>query len=264
MPPEPDLDSALRRVLRPSLPDPAPHPAPEELAAYHEDRLPEEREEALRDHLVACRECAEWVLELAALADAGEADAGEEEERGSSAMDLARAWRRHRQLLRRARRLTATARAPAALRRAWAAAAALALVSLGLGLWAGIQRQRLVLLDRPQVNPPLLNLEPVGASRAPQEAWPALELGSRAPSVWLLLHPAADLHFDTYRVELVAEDGGRRWAREGLQPSEAESFRLQLPAKLLPPGRYRILLSGRSRDRGYETMEEYLLEVHHG
>lgn len=83
-----DLSSALRDyAAERRAADGGPHPDPDELAAYHDERLGEERSAPIREHLALCPDCTDWLLDYADL-DRPEPDA---------ARDLsAVAWRRQR------------------------------------------------------------------------------------------------------------------------------------------------------------------------
>ncbi len=223
------------------------HPAPEQLAAYHDDQLSSEREQAIRQHLVHCEDCAAIVLQLAA-----DADSPAEPDAEVSDFEVAAAWRRQRVRLLEHGALPAAegVRTPPALRLAWATAAALALVILPLSLRVGSLRQTVRELREPQINPPVLNLEPVGTVRDVAVPVPAIELSSGFSRGWLILNLVEDPQALSYRVEFITSDGRTAWAREGLRKSEAGNFRLELTGDFLLPGQYRVLLSGLREERG--------------
>lgn len=249
-PPDPDTD--LRQELRALRAAAGPHPAGEDLAAYHDGWLPGDEAEAVREHLTRCPECAELLLERAALDEPAAGDPP------LSRLRTAAAWRRLR-ARRASRRKRRFGTSVAAARPAWAAAACLALVAAGLGLW-GLEQDRTVReLSRPRINPPLVNLAPSTARTAPRPGGVARLTAGRA-RVWLILNPEAPLTASSYRVEVLDPAGESVLRLGGLEPSEAENFRLELPGDRLPPGRYRIVLSAPG-DGGWAAIEEYGLEV---
>lgn len=220
--PKPNLSDALRAHFRESAPEPGPHPSGEELAAYHTGGLPPETDEEIREHLAGCRECAEFVVEL--LGPAGEDEMSEHE--------LARAWRRQRQ------RLRATAQSSRGTPRWAAALAALVLAAVGVRLW--VLEQKVRELQQPQGDVRIVALETVGATRGP-----AVQLAP-GPRWDLILHGADVPDLPAYRARIAAPDGGRTWTVEEIHKDASGNFVLSLPAGLLPPGRYRIFLSGRA------------------
>ncbi|MCP4661121.1 MAG: hypothetical protein GY856_37440, partial [bacterium] len=219
----------------------------------HAEKLSSDEDETIREHLVHCDECAALVLELAALSESSAEPASE-----VSAFEVAAACRRQRPRLLEELG-SGTAKAPSA-RWAWATAASLALATMALGLWVATLRQTVEELREPQVNPPVLNLEPVGAVRDPANAVPVMELVPGASRGWLILNPAEDPGCSSYRVEFIASDGRSLWTRAGFERSEAGNFRLELPRALLPAGEYRVLLSG-LRDGRQEPIDEYRLRI---
>ncbi len=252
-----DLKEVLRAHFRQARPVSVRHPSPEQLAAYHDDQLSSEDEEAIRQHLVDCEDCAAIVLQLAADSESP-AVPGDE----VSDFEVAAAWRRQRVRLLEGGALPAgeVAKTPAALRRAWATAASLAFLTLALSLWIGSLRQTVQELREPQINPPVLNLEPVGTVRDVASPVPAIELSAGVSRGWLILNLVEDPQAPSYRVEFMASDGRSVWVREGLQKSEANNFRLELTGDLLPPGQYRVVLSAR-REMRHELIAEYSLRI---
>ncbi len=248
--PKPEFDELLRSHPRDSRHEPAEHPAPEELAAYHDGRLPPERDAAVREHLVSCEGCGAIVLELATLGEEPEEPA-----RGTADFAAAAAWRRQRRRLREHQLLPA---AGPRIHRAWLVAAALALVSLGLGSWVTSLKQTVDELRRPQVDPPLVSLSPLGAERDPAAAPDSVTLppGARA---WLILNLAGNVELAAYRADFVDSDGHMLWMLEGLRGTRAGSLRLELPGDL-SAGEVRILLSGPGGPEP-EPIAEYRLRI---
>lgn len=255
MPSSSDLTAGLRAYFNHQRRNIRHHPPPEKLTAYHAGRLPAEEEAAVREHLAGCPECAALVLELDSLYGETPPPAGDD----PVDLQAAAAWQRLRSRL-----FAPPAPAPARRRPAriapWAAAAALALVSVALAFWVTAQRQIIADLRQPRVNPPLVNLAPVGSLRQATEEPPVVRFPAGASRAWLILNPEAQLDATSYRVELLTAEGRSALTLADLQPSEAGNFRLELPRELLPAGTYRVLLAGRREGR-YQLLEEFAVGV---
>ncbi len=259
---ENDFAQSLRLSPKTGRLEPDFHPTPEELAAYHEDRLPPTRENAVREHLIRCSECAALVLDLAELKDP--------EPLPAPAAELGTAWQKQRaQLQERGLLPNPADSTPAAaprktslwgLRRVWTLAAVLSLTSLFLSVWVVTLEQSLRKVREPQVNPPVINLEPIGDVRSatvPPVPRLHLEPGQRA---WLIFNLAGRPPELTFRAEFRDAADQVRWIRTGLRPSEAGNFRCELADDTLPPGRYRVLLWD-GQGEPPERIAEYAFEV---
>lgn len=66
---KPPLDAALRHLAEQQRRSLTSHPTPQELAAYHAGELPPEAEARILDHLAICRECSDLLLDLSGFAD---------------------------------------------------------------------------------------------------------------------------------------------------------------------------------------------------
>lgn len=231
------------------------HPCAEDLLDYREGRLAAPEEEALRGHLAACPDCTALVLELSSMGPAVEAASRELAEE-----EVEAAWQR--QLSRLGSRRRALRRSPpaGAFHWSWVMAASLALVSVLLGVLVSKQGQTIARLQEAQVNPPLVNLAPIGSLREGRSAPGELRFEPQAARAWVILNPEAELDFASYEVRIVA-GGGREVLRlEDLSLSAGRNFRLEVPRGLLPSGEYRILLLGvRPNDR--RALEEFALSV---
>ncbi|HYG61088.1 MAG TPA: zf-HC2 domain-containing protein [Thermoanaerobaculia bacterium] len=234
------------------------HPTPERIVAYHECRLVPDEAEEIRAHLVACPDCTAELLDLAALLE-GEDDATSE----ISPAELDAAWQRQR-----ARRLPDRPAAPperpwhrpAPPRRAWATAAVLGLAAALLAVVALDQRRTIALLQQPQANPPLVNLEPVDSVRQGLREAPELRLPAQGERIWMILNPSAELAASTYGIEVVAPDGAVVIRLEDIPSSEAGNFRLEIPRGALEAGSYRVLLE-ESTSGERRIVEEFALRV---
>lgn len=258
MPPDSDPAEPLRAHFRRERDTLGRHPSPEQIAGYHERRLPPGEAEGVREHLAACPDCTAQLLELAALLDASGAPGSD-----ISREDLDAAWQRQRARLFPAPPvvLQARRRAPGSPHRwAWATAASMGLAAALLAFVVADQRQTIARLAQPRANPPLVNLDPVGSARRGLPENPALRLPEGAERAWVILNPSSELDSPSYDVEVVAPDGEAILRYPGLQPSEAANFRLEIPAALLKRGEHRIRLIA-SRAGREEAVEEFVLHV---
>jgi len=258
MPSRSDPTDPLRAHLRSLQAAAGQHPPPEQIVAYQERRISPQEADEVRAHLAVCPDCTAQLLELAALFDP-EDDPGSEISRA----DLDSAWQRQR-LFPEAAPVVPLSRRPAAQpsRQAWMAPALLGLAAALLAVVALVQWQTIARLRQPQVNPPLVNLAPVGSVR--QEAGPVPELRLPADAdarVWVILNPVAELNASSYDMEVVAPDGLTVFRLEDLQSSEAANFRLEIPASVLQEGEHRILLTGKKAGRR-QALGEFKLRVH--
>jgi anti-sigma factor RsiW len=243
MPSSSDPADQLRAHFREGSPI-GPHPAPEQIVAYHEHRLPAEEMESLRAHLVACPDCAAQLVELAALVEGDDAPGPE-----MSRAELDAAWQRQRGKLFPGSPLSFPDRrthdAPPRLRRAWAAAASLGLAAALLAVVVAVQWRTIVRLERPQVNPPLVNLRLEGSVRQGNQKIRELHLTPEVERAWVILNPDGELDYPSYDAEIRSADGEVVLRLADLRSSEAGNFRLEIPRALLPEGEYRIVLLGK-------------------
>lgn len=242
---KPELVEALRDTFRenPS----AGHPTPEALADYLEDRLLSEDDERVQAHLVGCEQCSALLLELDSLKSSmAEGEVAE--------FATAAAWRSQRERLfgnQIARGGSAGG--------VWMLAASLAVVTVGLAFWIAVQRATISELRAPQVELPIANLEPTGSVRDVGEA-SAVVLSPRTARWVLILNLIDDTARSSCRLEFLDPEGRVVASLNGLDQSSRGGFRLSLPRDFLPPGVYRIRLSG--ADGGEtEVIEEYVLRI---
>ena len=225
------------------------HPRSEDLAAYHDGRLPPERDAALREHIVECEVCLEVILELRRdLTTPTEEMTPEPDE-----ISVQAAWRLQRARMQKAGLLNFQAQPRP--QHAWLLAAALVIVSVGLALWVATLKQTVHELTQPLANPPLASLAPVGAVREPANL-PSISIPDRRSRVWLILTLNEDVDYPNYRVRFVLPDGQVLWSLEGLQRTPTGSFRIELPSRSLPRSEVRVLLSG-SRGLKHILVAEY-------
>ncbi len=214
------------------------HPDPRRLLDYHAGALRTGEEAALREHLTVCRICTAALLDLAAF-DEAESPAAPAP---AADFETAAAWRAFEP------RLAAGAgrwRGPRAWL-PWVAAAGLLAASAGLA-WrvVDVTREQAILeaevaaLAAPRPDLPVLYLQPPTRSGYAGAA-PVVEL-ARGDYLALVLLPPPEPWLERYRVE-VADDEDRTIWNGTLAPSAEGGLRLGLPARLLPPGGYRVRL----------------------
>ena len=246
------LAAEARRAL-------ASHPSPDELLDYHAGDLSAAERERIQDHLALCPECARAVLDLAAFP--GVEPAREEDRLATAEVDAE--WRRFQ----RAAGVPAMPRrAPAASspRLAYALAAVLLLAVVGLSLWIGRLRSEVGALSGPKVNVLVADLAPreqaVERSAAGEETVRVPPWTDRLLVILDLAEAPAD---PEYRVEIAALGGREIWSRRGLRPSEDGNFTLEVPRRLLSPGRYVIRLYG-LRGNAWTRAAEYGVRIEDG
>lgn len=212
--------------------------------AYRGGALAGGREEEVRSHLVGCGECADLVLELAAL-EGSPGGVGNE----ASEHELAAAWRTLR------RRLFPGTRLSWARHGGWAAAAGLLLV-VGALAWEvrELRRSGGAVYDP---NLPRVIADERGR-RGPDAEPPTLELVPGQPGLVLLLLEG-EQPFASFRADFVAEDGRLLLSRDGLLSIEDLLF-VPVTEDLLPEGRIRVAVSG-LREDGAEHVRDYVFRV---
>lgn len=233
-----DLDE-LFAPLRKEARDPGPHPTPEELSAYHAQELSPADDLRVREHVVACRECADLVLELQAFHDAGK-----EEPSGVVDLEQAAAWRGLRERMEFEPGKAPPLASRSVFRRFFASAqggysiaAALLVTVVGLTAW----NVSLVRESREPRAIPIRTFEDVGSLRAGGQP-PELPLVLPALIILSLPTEAPDL---LYRVDFVRE-GGRHSERSLEASAQGTELSISLPEGMLPPGRYDVRVAGPS------------------
>lgn len=96
----------------------------------------------------------------------------------------------------------------------------------------------------PQVNVPVFLLAAVrSGEEAGREPVNRVSLPAAAESVLFTLE-LATLDFPSYRAVLRKQDGREIWQAGGLRPDSRDALVLLLPARMLPPGDYRLTIEG--------------------
>lgn len=250
------LDEDIRRAAEARSRGLGDHPSPQELVDYYFDALTPEEADAVQEHLIFCRECAQVVLDLAAFSQP-EADEGK-----GPAPDLDREWDLLQARLGRATKETGLR--PPSPRRSrkfpWALAASFLLI-LGLFGWNLKLREGLREAERPRADVTLATLAPEtpGVARGSEEAV-EIEVRPRQSRVLLLLNLGDLRELPDYRLELVDPVLGVLWGESGVARNADGTFLLDLPAALLEAKLYRLRLYGlRGGDR--VPLAEYSFEV---
>lgn len=234
------------------------HLEADEIAAYHAGELPPGDEARVQDHLAACRECAELLLDLDAL---GDPRFGAEEDLPEGAEE--KVWEGIRTEIGTVRPFPAgRPRLSAPPRRLQALAASLLVAVAGLSLWVASLRRTVDELSRPQLDAPVLDLYST-RSRGEADAPPVLTVPADARWFTVILNPSSQHRYDEYRVEIARADGETVWSGGGLHPNVHGSLSLTLSRRLLGAGDFRIRLTGRGPSEGGqgELVEEYALRV---
>jgi hypothetical protein len=111
----------------------------------------------------------------------------------------------------------------------------------------GARRENTALRDeldraaRPQVNAPVVNLEPAGATRGGTAGAPA-EVPARAAFATLVLHVVEDRPQRAFTAEIVDGQGRSVWKGDGLMKDAFGTLTLGVPLRLLPAGVYHVRL----------------------
>jgi hypothetical protein len=239
---ERDLKAAVRDLAQAMESGLREHPSHDELHAYAAGALDAAERDRIEDHLALCRDCARTALDLAVLEDEEPEELAEER---LPETVLAAEWER----LRRA----AVPPPPSPFRRRAAAVspvlpyalAASLLLAIGLG-WRTIRLgEEVRQLSAPRSDVWVADLVPAG-STGPRErgAIEAVHPPSWASRIVLILAFAGPTSYPEYGIELATADGRAIWRRQGLRPGPEGTFTLEVPRAWLPPGSYRIRLTG--------------------
>lgn len=216
------------------------HPTPEELAAYHANELSPEDDLRVREHVVACRECADLVLDLQAFYDAGR-----EEPSGVADLEQATAWRNLRERMEFEPKKASPLPSRSVSRGFFASAlggysiaAALLTVAVGLTVWnVSLVREG----RKPRSIPIVRTFEESGSLRA-RGASPEPPLALPASVILSLSTETPD---QPYRVDFVRE-GGRHPEYSFELFAQGTELSILLPEGALPPGRYDVRVAGAS------------------
>lgn len=215
---ERDLKASIRELataLESGLDD---HLTPAKLQDFLAGDLPEPERERVEEHLALCRECARATLELA--------EPLEPVRRGAllTESELEAQWGRFR---------ARVAPAPWWQKKGWALAAVLLLTVLGV--WGLRESQK------PQPHVYLVDLDPVAQLRSTEKPV-QVHLPAWAGRIFLNLYLESPSLASEYRVDILTEDGRPIWSQSGV-PHQEEGVAVEISARLLPEGTYRIRLT---------------------
>ena len=259
MRPEDDLRKSVGELLASARRELGPHLEPEELAAYHGGTLSAAEEARVQEHLVACPECTELLLDLEGLGDPAYAS-------DVTATETAAAWRVVREGLkadddgegdREGTPAGAHGFQPGP-RWALPLAASLLFAVVALSFWAASLRRTVGELSRPQLNAPVLDLQPSVRGEEPDAPVPVVL--SRTRLFTLVLNPVGPPGEGVYEAEIVDAAGRRSWSGRGLQPNAFGSFSIALPARVLGAGDFRLHLYRLAGGRR-ELMGDYAFRI---
>jgi hypothetical protein len=246
-----DLTEAMKEMMAPG-----PHLEPEEIAAYHDGQLSPEDERRVQDHLVACRECSELLLDLEGLADP---DFGVGETLPDGAGE--QVWESIRKETRKEiqpsnmvpfRRETRRSETPRWLR---SLAAMLLLSTMALSGWVMSLRSQVRHLSGPQPST-VVDLYPTSSVRG-ENGGPAVPpMPADAERVTVVLRAPGLPTFDHYGIEILHANGSVAWKKDGLKPAY-NSFSLSLPRDWIVDVRIRLVGIDPKGER--RTIGEYAL-----
>ena len=226
--------------------DDSRHPESAELVAYRSGTLPEAAARGVGDHVFACAQCREDLLDLDSFLAAG----AKRRERVRD-FEAAVSWRSFRAGLDRRRPALSSL-----------LAAALALAALGLGIWALQQRglaeglrERVSALVAPQPNAPIVDLFPRSSARGSAAGEEAVALPSGADFLTLVLNLPESPGFEAYEAELLDASGRVLWQGE-LRLSPFGTFRLGIWRSALAAGEHEVRLYGKEA-AGRRLLETY-------
>ena len=230
------------------------HPTPELLSAYHDDRLSPERDGEIQEHFVDCPECPELMLDLDQFTSP---EAVEVSQAALSDTWVEGAWRRLRSRLaaepRPARPAVRWLRSPAP---AWCMTVLLFPCALFLGIRVDRLGGELRDSERPQLNPPLLNVGPRPVLRGGDPPAEDLVVPAGARRFVLVLTPSSPSPHLEYDLKIWDGQGRDIWSRRGLRKNDAGDFAVSLSPRFLPAGLYRFQVIGISDLEINEPFEE--------
>lgn len=231
------------------------HPSVELLAAYHEDRLPPEQNGEIQEHFVECPECPELMLDLDRFTSP---EAAEAAKRDLSDTWVETAWARLRSRLavepRPARPALRRLRSPVL---AWSLTVLLIPCSAGLWLQVGELAEEVRRFEAPQLNPPLLRIEPAQTVRGGDLPPPELSVPAGARQLLLVLVSADLAEHGEYRLEIRNGRGERIWEEHGLHKNEEGAFVITLSRRFLPAGSYLFQVTGIAGGEDVPFTEEF-------
>jgi hypothetical protein len=258
-PPKAPIGPALRALAARARRELDHHPDTDELVAYHEQRLDEEKTERLRDHLTLCADCAGLLLDLSSFSASAQAP------REPSLPPVGQVEEAWREIAPRLGTLVPQANLPQRSRSkvalAWVVAATLLLGVVGLTAWVALLRSDLRSFAQPRADVVLVDLEPIGEGTRGETGLSKERPHANRPAT-LIFHLSPARTYPAYQLQVVQDQLARSviWQGGNLRPRALGTFVLDLPPGALPPGKYWVRLYGVERDRR-EPLAEYSLTV---
>ncbi|MES1241385.1 MAG: zf-HC2 domain-containing protein [Acidobacteriota bacterium] len=243
-----DLTDALEEILVPGV-----HLEPEEIADYHNGRLSPADERRVQDHLVACRECSELLLDLQ---NFGDPAFGSHEVLPDRAGE--QVWEGVRKEIQPPNVVPFRREKPRAETTRWlrSLAAMLLLSTLALSGWVVSLRGRLETVSSPQANTPVVDLYPTNVVRGEKGTLPVPELAEDTEWITVVLRAPRLSTYKDYGIEVVRANGSVAWRKDGLKPAYS-SFSLSLPRDWIGDHYVRLVGIGPQGER--TTIGEYAL-----
>lgn len=243
-----EFRAAFAELVEATHRPPGDHPSADGWLAYHRGELAAAEEERLQEHLVRCRDC--FDLAQAAETFAGTPEDSEEPDAGDETSSAA-LWRLLRPRLAPVREVP---RSPRRFRLPETLAASFFVALVALSAWSVHQQRELAELRAPRPDAPIVDLFAGDRLSLSSPAETRLAAGT---GPWMLVfHPSDDRPL--YRLAVRDAATGRELSSHELRPDADHVLTLALPAGL-PPGRYRLLLSGAGG--AGSVPEEHLLRV---
>lgn len=233
-----DDSAALRAALIADAQERAgEHPDLDTLVDYLAEGLDPEAEEGVRDHLAACRDCIDVVLDLEPLSTPDKAPGAVAD------LEIESAYRELQSRL-------GTPKTPSRLPSyPWALplAASLLVATVGMSIWVGHLtqtradlRRQVAHLSQPQVNVPVFYLDEL--TRSSESEVSEIEVPSGAGSFVLMVSSSELDQQREYELAFFDAEGREFLRTTGLTVSDSGGLRLGLSQSVLPPGDYRIEL----------------------
>ena len=118
-------------------------------------------------------------------------------------------------------------------------------------------------LSRPQLNIPIIQLEPQGSTRGGQpSAEVVIEVPPGANLFTLVLNAAGEHRHSNYALEIVDQSGRVVWHGRGLRRSPYDTFTIAIARRLLAAGQYHIKLYGLGKNQK-ELVEDFAVRVNY-
>jgi anti-sigma factor RsiW len=118
-------------------------------------------------------------------------------------------------------------------------------------------RRDLEALSQPQLNEPVIDLDPRDSTRGLSTHAPrTLRIPATATVFTLVLNSTGQPSSPDYGLDILDQHGGVVWTGRGLHESPFATFTVAVPQRLLPAGRYRLTLYGLRGGRR-DVIEDY-------